>query len=178
MVTDTVDRYCHFSIAKFCPTLLPPSWTVAHQAPPSMGFPRQEYWSRLPFLLPRKSPPRDQTHISCTGRRVLYHRATRTENKRDGKLICLLASSTNVANFQHDFVDLQFLSTSCCLFIFCLACTNRIGMYTGLIAIGFRTRSPKIQHPCREYFKLKEFEERVEAGRAPVHSTHLPLNRS
>ena len=24
-------------------------WTVAHQAPPSMGFPEQEYWSRLPF---------------------------------------------------------------------------------------------------------------------------------
>ena len=26
-------------------------WTVAHQVPLSMGFPRQEYWSRLPFLL-------------------------------------------------------------------------------------------------------------------------------
>ena len=24
-------------------------WTAAHQAPPSMGFSRQEYWSRLPF---------------------------------------------------------------------------------------------------------------------------------
>ena len=24
-------------------------WTVAHQAPRSMGFSRQEYWSRLPF---------------------------------------------------------------------------------------------------------------------------------
>ena len=27
-------------------------WTVAHQAPPSMGFSRQEYWSGFPF--PRK----------------------------------------------------------------------------------------------------------------------------
>ena len=27
-------------------------WTVAHQAPLSMGFPRQEYWSELPFLSP------------------------------------------------------------------------------------------------------------------------------
>ena len=27
------------------------SQTVAHQAPLSMGFPRQEYWSGLPFLL-------------------------------------------------------------------------------------------------------------------------------
>ena len=27
-------------------------WTVACQAPPSMGFSRQEYWSRLPFPSP------------------------------------------------------------------------------------------------------------------------------
>ena len=28
-------------------------WTVAYQAPPSMGFSRQEYWSGLPFPSPR-----------------------------------------------------------------------------------------------------------------------------
>ena len=28
-------------------------WTVAHQAPLSMGFSRQEYWSGLPFPSPR-----------------------------------------------------------------------------------------------------------------------------
>ena len=27
-------------------------WTVAHQAPLSIGFPRQEYWSGLPFSSP------------------------------------------------------------------------------------------------------------------------------
>ena len=27
-------------------------WTVANQAPPSMGFSRQEYWSGLPFPSP------------------------------------------------------------------------------------------------------------------------------
>ena len=27
-------------------------WTVAHQAPWSMGFSRQEYWSGLPFISP------------------------------------------------------------------------------------------------------------------------------
>ena len=31
-------------------------WTVAHQAPPSMGFSRQEYWSGLPFPSPRDLP--------------------------------------------------------------------------------------------------------------------------
>jgi len=27
-------------------------WTVAHQAPPSIGFSKQEYWSGLPFPSP------------------------------------------------------------------------------------------------------------------------------
>ena len=31
-------------------------WTIAHQAPPSMGFSRQEYWSGLPFPLPGDLP--------------------------------------------------------------------------------------------------------------------------
>ena len=36
-----------------CVQLFVTSWTVAHQAPLSMGFSRQEYWSRLPFPSPR-----------------------------------------------------------------------------------------------------------------------------
>ena len=31
-------------------------WTVAHQAPLSLGFPRQEYWSGLPFPSPGDLP--------------------------------------------------------------------------------------------------------------------------
>ena len=31
-------------------------WTVACQAPPSMEFSRQEYWSGLPFLTPGDLP--------------------------------------------------------------------------------------------------------------------------
>ena len=31
-------------------------WTVAHQVPLSMGFPRQEYWSGLPFPSPGELP--------------------------------------------------------------------------------------------------------------------------
>ena len=40
-------------VAQSQPTLVAP-WTVACQAPLSMGFPRQEYWSGLPFLLQGK----------------------------------------------------------------------------------------------------------------------------
>ena len=50
-------------------------WTVACQAPLSVGFSRQEYWSGLPCP-PPGNRPRDQTcvsYISCTGRRVLYN---------------------------------------------------------------------------------------------------------
>ena len=32
--------------------LLGTPWTAAHQAPPSMGFSRQEYWSGVPLLSP------------------------------------------------------------------------------------------------------------------------------
>ena len=31
-------------------------WTVTHQAPQSMVFPRQEYWSKLPFPSPGEPP--------------------------------------------------------------------------------------------------------------------------
>ena len=51
---------CHLGgggglVAKLCPTLVIP-WTVACQAPLSMGFSRQEYWSGLPFPSPRDLP--------------------------------------------------------------------------------------------------------------------------
>ena len=42
-------------LAQLCPTLCD-LWTVAHQAPLSMGFFRQEYWSGLPFPSPGDLP--------------------------------------------------------------------------------------------------------------------------
>ena len=35
-----------------CVQLLATPWTAAHQAPPSMGFSRQEYWSGVPLPSP------------------------------------------------------------------------------------------------------------------------------
>ena len=46
---------CNGLVSKPCLTLCDP-WTVAHQAPPSMGFSRQEYWSGLPFPFPGYLP--------------------------------------------------------------------------------------------------------------------------
>ena len=42
-------------VAKSCPTLATP-WTVTYQALLSMGLPRQEYWSGLPFPSPGDLP--------------------------------------------------------------------------------------------------------------------------
>ena len=39
-----------------CIRLFATMWTVAYQAPPSMGFSRQEYWSGLPFPSPGDLP--------------------------------------------------------------------------------------------------------------------------
>ena len=50
--------------------------TVAHQAPLSMEFSRQEYWGGLPFPPPRNlsDPGSESTsRVSCVGRRILYH---------------------------------------------------------------------------------------------------------
>ena len=39
-----------------CVQLFATPWTTAYQAPPSMGFSRQEYWSGLPFPSPGDLP--------------------------------------------------------------------------------------------------------------------------
>ena len=56
------------------------SWTVACQVPLSMGFPRQGYWSGLPFLASGDLPdPGLKNHFTCIswiGRWILYHFAT------------------------------------------------------------------------------------------------------
>ena len=64
--------FLHQKVKKWKVNLLSPvplfatPWTVAYQAPPSMGFFRQEYWSGLPFFFSRgSSQPRDQTLVSC-----------------------------------------------------------------------------------------------------------------
>ena len=43
------------SVTQSCLTLVTP-WSVARQAPLSMGFSRQEYWSGLPFFSPGDLP--------------------------------------------------------------------------------------------------------------------------
>ena len=50
-------NHCYKSeVAQSCLTLCDPVDCIAHQAPASMGFPSQEYWSGLPFPSPGDLP--------------------------------------------------------------------------------------------------------------------------
>ena len=40
-------------------------WTAAHQAPPSMGFSRQEYWSGVPLPSPKERGGEDKKTMNC-----------------------------------------------------------------------------------------------------------------
>ena len=51
--THRLDKFYFFYFLIFFSLATP--WTVAYQAPLSMGFSRQEYWSGLPFPSPRTS---------------------------------------------------------------------------------------------------------------------------
>ena len=55
----------HFCRVWLCVT----PWTAAHQAPPSMGFSRQEYWSGVPLKLKDK----EFVCVSC------HNKVTQTE---------------------------------------------------------------------------------------------------
>ena len=48
-------------------------WTAAHQAPLSMGFLRQEYWSGLPFSTLGIFPTQVLNPCHLLGRQILYH---------------------------------------------------------------------------------------------------------
>ena len=56
-------------------------WTVAHQAPLSMGFSRQEYWSGLPCPPPGDLPNPGIKHLpQC--KQILHHLSTRDAQLR------------------------------------------------------------------------------------------------
>ena len=60
---------------QLCPTLCIPM-TVAHQAPLSMGFSREEYWSGLPCPPAWDVPDpgiKPTSLTSCVGMQALYH---------------------------------------------------------------------------------------------------------
>ena len=62
------------------------SWTIAHQALLSMGFPSQEYWTRLPFPSPRDLPDPGIEPGLLLWRQSLYSLNTRATLSVYGKM--------------------------------------------------------------------------------------------
>ena len=62
-------------------------WTVAHKAPQSMRFSRQEYWSGLPFPFPGDLPDPGMEHGSPDGRLMLYRLSHQGSTNIDGARI-------------------------------------------------------------------------------------------
>ena len=80
-----INRLKECVCARVCVSDSATLWTVAHQAPQSMAFSRQEYWSGLPFPSPgHLHNPGDWTHVSCIGRQILYHWATQEAQEENG----------------------------------------------------------------------------------------------
>ena len=61
-------------VAQSCLTLCDP-WTVAHQAPLSMGFSRQEHWSGLPCPSPGIFPTQGSNLSLLHCRQILHHQS-------------------------------------------------------------------------------------------------------
>ena len=80
-------------VAQSCPTVTP--WTVAPQAPLSMGFSRQEYWSELPCPSPGIFPTQGSNLGLPHCRQILYcldHEATDSIGKYFGYSECFKSS--------------------------------------------------------------------------------------
>ena len=107
----------------YCPNILSPNmdmvvlslsyltlstpWTVAHQAPPPMGFSRQEYWSGLPFPSPGNlpSPVIKLVPLALAGRFFTIDPLGKPSNSLMG---CKILTLQNCPSFKSN-VYLQFV---------------------------------------------------------------------
>ena len=79
-------------------------WTVAYQAPLSMGFPSQEYWSELSFLSPGNISNTGTEPISPT----LADRFFTTESPGKSKILSSTLNMLFLVRFPIDAESLCF----------------------------------------------------------------------
>ena len=74
-------------------------WTVAYQAPRTMGFSRQEYWSGLPFSSFLKKLKIKLSHDPANSLLIIYLKKTETLIGRDTCTPMLTAALFTITNF-------------------------------------------------------------------------------
>ena len=65
-------------------------WTAAYQAPPSMGFSRQEYWSGVPLYTEQVT---NEKLLYSTGNSVLWGDLNVREIEKGGNICIRMADS-------------------------------------------------------------------------------------
>ena len=83
-----------------CLTLVT-AWTAAHQASLFMGFPRQEYWSGLPFLSLGDLPNLGIDPGLLPGRQILYHLSHKGNSNLRVLSISWYISESHTCNQMH-----------------------------------------------------------------------------
>ena len=76
-------------------------WAAAHEAPISVGFPRQEYWNGLPFPSPGDLPMQELNSCLLHCRQILYHLRHQGSHEECGYKVVL--------NYGFDFSFLWWL---------------------------------------------------------------------
>ena len=92
-INSPIKSPCVCSVTQSCPTVCDPM-DGSPQAPLSMEFSRQEYWSGLLFLTSGDLPNpgiKPKSHVSCTGWGILYHCAIWEAHRRYMKVKVKLA---------------------------------------------------------------------------------------
>ena len=98
--------HVHIELLQLCPAFCNPPWTVAHQAPLSMGFSRQEYWSGLPCSSPGDLPnpgiepgspalQADSLLPKPRGKKHLAHGAIFKKKPINSQMLSLIANDDN-----------------------------------------------------------------------------------
>ena len=100
--------------------LLLTSWTIAHRAPLSMGYPRQGYWSRLPFPPPGNLPG-TEIKLTSPASPALEGRSFTTEPP--GKPYTHTHTHTHTHAHTHMFIYTHtHTHTHICLYIYIYIC--------------------------------------------------------
>ena len=135
-------KLSHFSRVQLLVTL----WSVAHQAPQSMGLSRQEYWSGLPVLLQGIFPTQGSNrHLLC----LLHCRQILFRLSHQGRPLCKTASKAALRSK-------YFFKDSCKRFhpvvphhILSVSASRDVANMLGVTVI-----ITGLEHPCFEWFSF------------------------